>query len=194
MELMIPYKNVTLLYGSPGTGKTTFGKYIAYKMELPFCYLNFSKVIDSYMGVTSRNIAQVFAFASANPCVLMLDKVDVISCNREKSVVGSDKELGRVTVTLMQEIDKLPNDVVVIAATNRLDILDKAFVSRCSQKYEMLPFTHNENQNMIEKFIRDVGIEFSDTEIERIIQNSIDQRSIMQGTIRLIVDKLIKSC
>lgn len=50
MELMIPYKNATLLYGPPGTGKTMFGKYIAYKMGLPFCYLNFSKVVDSYMG------------------------------------------------------------------------------------------------------------------------------------------------
>ena len=41
MELQIPYKNATLLYGPPGTGKTLFGRYIAYKKELPFCYLNF---------------------------------------------------------------------------------------------------------------------------------------------------------
>ena len=141
MELMIPYKNATLLYGPPGTGKTMFGKYIAYKMGLPFCYLNFSKVVDSYMGVTSRNIAQAFTYASTNPCVFMLDEVDTISCNRERTSSGADREIGRVTVTLMQEFDKLANDVVVIAATNRLDILDKAFVSRCSQKYEMPPFT-----------------------------------------------------
>ena len=128
MELMIPYKNATLLYGPPGTGKTMFGKYIAYKMGLPFCYLNFSKVVDSYMGVTSRNIAQAFTYASTNPCVFMLDEVDTISCNRERTSSGADREIGRVTVTLMQEFDKLANDVVVIAATNRPDVLDPALL------------------------------------------------------------------
>lgn len=54
MEMQIPYKNATLLYGPPGTGKTMFGKYVAYKMNLPFCYLNFSKVVDSYLGATSK--------------------------------------------------------------------------------------------------------------------------------------------
>ena len=60
MELQVPYKNATLLYGPPGTGKTMFARYIAYKKGLPFCYLNFSKAVDSYMGATSRNIAKAF--------------------------------------------------------------------------------------------------------------------------------------
>lgn len=190
MELMIPYKNATLLYGPPGTGKTMFGKYIAYKMGLPFCYLNFSKVVDSYMGATSRNIAQAFTYASTNPCVFMLDEVDTISCNREQTSSGTDKEIARVTVTLMQELDKLSNDVVVIAATNRLDILDKAFVSRCSQKYEMPPFTASESRNMVNKFLNDIGIEFSDAEIEQIIQKNNDQRSTMADVIQLIAYRL----
>ena len=54
MEMRIPYLNSTLLYGKSGTGKTTFGKYVAYKMGLPFCYLNFSNLVDSYMGSTSK--------------------------------------------------------------------------------------------------------------------------------------------
>lgn len=190
MELMIPYKNATLLYGPPGTGKTMFGKYIAYKMKLPFCYLNFSKVVDSYMGVTSRNIAQAFAYASSHPCVFMLDEVDTICCNRERASNGSDKEIGRVTVTLMQEFDKIANDVVVIAATNRLDILDEAFVSRCSQKYEMLPFTAEESKNMVNKFLNDISISISDMEIEQIIQKNNDQRFIMSNVVQLIASKL----
>lgn len=190
MELMIPYKNATLLYGPPGTGKTMFGKYIAYKMGLPFCYLNFSKVVDSYMGVTSRNIAQAFTYASTNPCVFMLDEVDTISCNRERTSSGADREIGRVTVTLMQEFDKLANDVVVIAATNRLDILDKAFVSRCSQKYEMPPFTVEESKQMVNKFLNDIEISIPDIEIDQIVQKNSDQRTIMADVIRLIADRL----
>lgn len=190
MELMIPYKNATLLYGPPGTGKTMFGKYIAYKMGLPFCYLNFSKVVDSYMGATSRNIAQAFTYASTNPCVFMLDEVDTISCNRERTSSGADREIGRVTVTLMQEFDKLANDVVVIVATNRLDILDKAFVSRCSQKYEMPPFTVEESKQMVNKFLNDIEISIPDIEIDQIVQKNSDQRTIMADVIRLIADRL----
>ena len=56
----IPYKNTTLLYGESGTGKTELGKYIAYKLNLPFFYISFSSMIDSYMGGTAKNIHKVF--------------------------------------------------------------------------------------------------------------------------------------
>lgn len=54
MELGIPYLNSTLLYGESGTGKTTFGRYVAYKTGLPFCYLNFSNIVDSYMEIHQK--------------------------------------------------------------------------------------------------------------------------------------------
>lgn len=191
MEMQIPYKNATLLYGPPGTGKTMFGKYIAYKMGLPFCYLNFSKVVDSYMGVTSRNISQAFNYASTNPCVFMLDEVDTISCNRNDGDRSSaSKEIGRVTITLMQEFDRLANDVIVIAATNRIDILDEAFVSRCSQKYEMPPFTVEESKNMVNKFLADIRISILEEDIEKVVRSKKDQRAIMGEIIRLIADRL----
>ena len=191
MEMQIPYKNATLLYGPPGTGKTMFGKYIAYKKEIPFCYLNFSRVVDSYMGVTSRNIAKAFAYAASNPCVFLLDEVDAISCNRaNNSNSGADKEIGRVTITLMQEFDKLPNDVIVLAATNRLDILDKAFISRFPIKQEMLPFTESESRQMVEKFLDDIGYQFTEEEIWHVIGNNKDQRQIMSNTVQVLAEKI----
>lgn len=191
MEMQIPYKNATLLYGPPGTGKTLFGKYVAYKMNLPFCYLNFSNVVDSYMGATSKNISQAFTYVSANPCVFMLDEVDVISNNRSNGRDGSAKELNRVTITLMQEFDKLANDVVVIAATNRLDMLDTAFVSRCSMKYEMPPFLEEESKEMVRKFLKDVGMEFSDCEVDSIVRSGKDQREIMNKLAAAIAGKIM---
>lgn len=191
MEMQIPYKNATLLYGPPGTGKTMFGKYIAYKMGLPFCYLNFSRVVDSYMGATSRNISQAFTYASANPCVFMLDEVDTISCNRASSDNSSaSKETGRITITLMQELDRLANDVVIIAATNRMDMLDKAFVGRIPQKYEMLPFTQEENWNMVRKFLSDINIQIAENAIHKVIETRTDQRSVMWDVIKLLADQL----
>ena len=90
----------------------------------------------------------------------------------------------------MQEFDKLANDVVVIAATNRLDILDKAFVSRCSQKYEMPPFTVEESKQMVNKFLNDIEISIPDIEINQVVQKNSDQRTIMADVIRLIADRL----
>lgn len=191
MELQIPYKNATLLYGPPGTGKTLFGRYIAYKKELPFCYLNFSRVVDSYLGATSRNISKIFTYVSSNPCVFLLDEVDAISCNRAKDLDGSaGKEIGRVTVTLMQEFDKLPNDVIVLAATNRLDILDDAFISRFPIRQELRPFSKSENVAMIRKFMDDIGYRFSNDEIEAIIAESQSQREIMSQMIQVLAEKI----
>ena len=191
MEMQIPYKNATLLYGPPGTGKTMFGRYIAFKKKLPFCYLNFSRVVDSYLGATSRNIAKVFSFAATNPCVFLLDEVDAISCNRAQGMGGgADKEIERVTITLMQEFDKLPNDVIVLAATNRLDILDKAFISRFAIKQKMDPFSIEENRQMVCKFLNDIGYEFSENEIKCVIGENRDQREIMSQVVQLLAEKI----
>ncbi len=186
MEMEIPYKNASLLYGVPGTGKTLFGRYIAYKLGLPFCYLNFARVVDSYMGATSKNIAKAFSYAASNPCVFMLDEVDTISCNRASGMSGgSEREIGRVTITLLQEFDKLPNDVIVIAATNRMDLLDAAFVSRCPVRAKFKPFTIEEKQAMVGKFLSSVNMSISEQEMEVIIGAS-SQREIINSAIQCI--------
>lgn len=186
MKMAIPYKNASLLYGAPGTGKTLFGRYIAYKLGLPFCYLNFARVVDSYMGATSKNIAKAFSYAASNPCVFMLDEVDTISCNRESGMSGgTEREIGRVTITLLQELDKLPNDVIVIAATNRMDLLDAAFVSRCPVRAEFKPFSEEEKRAMVEKFLSSVNMSISEQEM-RIIISASSQREIINSVIQCI--------
>ena len=62
LEYGIPYMNSTLIYGAPGTGKTEFAKYTAYKLGLPYAYLNFSYLIESYMGKTAQNLQRVFDY------------------------------------------------------------------------------------------------------------------------------------
>lgn len=189
MEMGIPYKNASLLYGVPGTRKTLFGKYIAYKLGLPFCYLNFSRTVDSYMGATSKNIAKAFSYAASNPCVFMLDEVDTISCNRAGGMSGAEKEIGRVTITLLQEFDKLPNDVIVLAATNRIDLLDEAFISRCSIREEFKPFSDVEKRAMVAKFISSVGLRITESEMADIVKKQ-SQRDIINATIQYIADKI----
>ena len=191
MEMQIPYKNATLLYGPPGTGKTTFGRYVAYRMGLPFCYLNFSRLVDSLLGGTSRNLAHAFSSASANPCVFMLDEVDTICASRERcGSGGAEKELGRVTITLMQEFDRLANDVVAIAATNRLDLLDEAFVSRCPIKCEMLPLDEGGRRALALRFIEDTGMQLPAPVVDKAVREAKDQRQLMDRLILAIAEKL----
>ena len=88
----IPYKNSTLIYGLPGTGKTEFARYVAYSLGIPYAYINFSFLIDSFMGNTSKNIQRVFDFCKGQKCVLMLDEIDCIGLKRGSEAVESYKD------------------------------------------------------------------------------------------------------
>lgn len=194
MEMGIPYINSTLLYGESGTGKTTFGRYIAFKTGLPFCYMNFSHLVDSYMGGTSKNISKAFTYAISNPCVFMLDEVDCISIRREDagSSGGSSGEMARVTITLMQEFDKLPNDIIVIGATNRKDRIDEALLRRFSMKSEVKPLSKEERTAMVYKYLDDVGMNFSENEVEKLVQENKNQSTLINELIRMISTRILQ--
>lgn len=89
MERGVQYLNATLLYGESGTGKTSFGRYMAYRLGVPFMYINFSRMIDSYMGGTAKNLGRIFDFVRQNECLLMLDEIDCISVKRSAASDGS---------------------------------------------------------------------------------------------------------
>lgn len=192
MEMGIPYMNSTLLYGESGTGKTTFGRYIAFKTGLPFCYMNFSHLVDSYMGGTSKNINKAFSYAISNPCVFMLDEVDCISIRRSdtNSSSGSGGEMARITITLMQEFDKLPNDVIVIGATNRKDRIDEALLRRFSMKHEVKVMTEAEKTAMVEKFLKDINMSIPEEEIETLVRINANQSKLLNNLIRTISEKI----
>lgn len=192
MEMGIPYTNSTLLYGESGTGKTTFGRYIAYKAGLPFCYLNFSNLVDSHMGSTSKNISKAFNYAIANPCVFMLDEIDYISIRRSESGSsgGTGGEMARITITLMQEFDKLTNDLIVIGATNRKDRIDEALLRRFSMKHEVTVLSSEEKRAMVEKYLLDVGMDFSDLEVERLVEENQNQSALLNELIRMISERI----
>lgn len=193
IEMGIPYINSTLLYGESGTGKTTFGRYVAYKTGLPFCYLNFSTIVDGYMGSTSKNISKAFNYAISTPCVFMLDEVDCISIKRsDTSGSGADGEMARITITLMQEFDKLPNDVIVIGATNRIDRIDEALLRRFSLKHKVEVLSDVEKKIMVLKFLDDINIQFSNEEIKEMVVRNENQSMLMNELIRGISEKIYK--
>ena len=188
-EKKIPYRNTTLLYGESGTGKTELGRYIAYKLGLPFFYISFSSMIDSYMGSTAKNINKVFNFCNSIPCVLMLDEVDCIATRRASSGSrGADGELERTTISIMQELDRIPSHVTLIAATNRLDIVDEALLRRFSIKHEVKNMTYAELTALAVQFLEatDTRQYVKDEDVLDVVTDSQNPGQVMPELVRLI--------
>lgn len=186
-EMGIRYLNSTLLYGESGTGKTTFGKYVAYKLDLPFAYLNFSHCISSLLGETSKNIEKVFDYVSKQKCVFMIDEIDAIGIKRGKEDLG---EMARVTIGLMQSLDLLQNDIVLIGATNRKDMIDEALLRRFSTKHEIKVLNKYEAAFLIEMFLQDLKIEYSKENIQDYANNHSKQSEIISDVVKEIVKML----
>lgn len=186
-EMGLKYLNTTLLYGESGTGKTTFGKYVAYKLGLPFAYLNFSQCISSYLGATSKNIEKVFNYVAKQKCVLMLDEIDAIGIKRGKEDLG---EMSRIVIGLMQSFDLLENDIIVIGATNRKDMIDDALIRRFSIKHEVNTLSNNNAYRLITNYLDDLKIEYDDDDILDYVENHHKQSEIINDIIKSIVRML----
>lgn len=187
LEYGIPYANSTLIYGIPGTGKTEFARYIAYKLGLPYAYLNFSYLIESYMGKTAQNLQRVFDYCKGQKCVLMLDEIDCIGLERGHDT-GVDGELGRTTIALMQALDGLIDGQVVIAATNRCDRLDKALLRRFQRKIEFVPFVQEERIAMIQTFVNSVDPAFL---TDKILQYA-EEPHTQAETVKYLIEKIVE--
>lgn len=189
LEYGIPYMNSTLIYGEPGTGKTEFAKYTAYKLGLPYAYLNFSYLIESYMGKTAQNLNRVFDYCKGQKCVLMLDEIDCIGLERGHDT-GADGELGRTTIALMQSLDGLVDGQIIIAATNRSDRLDKALLRRFQRQVEFEPFNKEERLSMIKTYMNSVDSDFLTEEIKHYADEQHTQAEIVKYLIEKIVEKV----
>ena len=182
----INYLNATFLYGESGTGKTQFGRYMAYTMGVPFCYFNLSQTVNSLMGGTSKNLNKVFNHIKGTPCVFMIDELDAVSSNRANGDgTGSGGEMNRITVSLMQNLDQLSSDVVLLAATNRPELVDDAVKRRFSIKHEVKVFSPEELLQMAEHFLADVRshadfrVEYDREDLSRYCASGVKQSEVI---------------
>jgi SpoVK/Ycf46/Vps4 family AAA+-type ATPase len=113
-----------LLVGPPGNGKTTLAEAIAEGLATQLFVVRYEGMIGSFLGETAARLKRVFEYARTTPCVLFFDEFDAVGKERgDKHETG---EIKRVVTSLLMQIDDLPSYVVVIAATNHSELLDRA--------------------------------------------------------------------
>jgi transitional endoplasmic reticulum ATPase len=120
-----------LLYGPPGTGKTLLAKAVANETEANFISISGAQVLTKYVGESEKMVREIFKKARmAAPCVLFIDEIDGIAMRRSGRAESGTMVMERIVDTLLTEMDGLRSlkNVVVIAATNRPDMLDPALM------------------------------------------------------------------
>eukprot|EP00123_Amoebidium_parasiticum_P008156 comp18609_c0_seq1/m.20183 comp18609_c0_seq1/g.20183 ORF comp18609_c0_seq1/g.20183 comp18609_c0_seq1/m.20183 type:complete len:417 (-) comp18609_c0_seq1:477-1727(-) len=131
-----------LLYGPPGTGKTLLARAVAHHTECTFIRVSGSELVQKYIGEGSRMVRELFVMAREHaPSIIFMDEIDSIGSSRtDSSGGGGDSEVQRTMLELLNQLDgfEATQNIKVIMATNRIDILDSALLrpGRIDRKIE----------------------------------------------------------
>jgi proteasome regulatory subunit len=120
-----------LLYGPPGTGKTMIAKAVANQTNASFLSLSGSDLVKKYIGDGARLVRDLFEVAEdQSPAIVFIDEIDAIASKRVDSETRGDAEVQRTLMQLLSEMDGFEgrDDTIIIAATNRVDMLDDAIL------------------------------------------------------------------
>ena len=118
-----------LLVGPPGTGKTLLAKAIAGEAHRPFSFVSGSDFVETFVGVGASRVREMFSEAKA-PCIVFIDEIDAVGRRRSGASTGGNDEREQTLNQMLVEMDGFSDHetVVVIAATNRPDVLDSALL------------------------------------------------------------------
>ena len=120
-----------LLVGPPGTGKTLLAKAIAGEANVPFFSISGSEFVEMFVGVGASRVRDLFKKAKENaPCIIFIDEIDAVGRQRGTGIGGGNDEREQTLNQLLTEMDGFEGNtgIIVVAATNRADILDSALL------------------------------------------------------------------
>ncbi len=120
-----------LLVGQPGTGKTLLAKAVAGEAGVPFFFISGSDFVEMYVGVGASRVRDLFQEAKKNaPCIIFIDEIDAVGRQRGAGIGGGHDEREQTLNQMLVEMDGFSANegVIVLAATNRPDVLDKALL------------------------------------------------------------------
>lgn len=162
----------TLLYGPPGTGKTTFAKAVASTVSVPFINVRCGDLVNSFIGETGKNIGRLFEDVrrfireQRTSVVLFMDEFDEIARSRD----SDNKTAQEAVPALLAQLDGFEtdnSDMIIIAATNFAELIDRAIMDRCRNQI-LVPLPTKEDRKKIFEF------KFKQSNLEDAILNRID--------------------
>lgn len=124
-----------MLVGPPGGGKTTLAEAVATELAVPLLSVRYEGLIGSYLGETASRMESLFEAVRMRPCVLFFDEFDTVA--KERGDTHETGEIKRVVSSLLLQVDRLPSHVIVIAATNHPELLDRAVWRRMQLRLEL---------------------------------------------------------
>jgi cell division protease FtsH len=131
-----------ILEGPPGTGKTLLARAVAGEAGVPFFSISGSEFVEMFVGVGASRVRDLFAQAKKTaPCIIFIDEIDAVGRQRGAGIAGGNDEREQTLNQILTEMDGFEGNpgIIVIAATNRADVLDSALLrpgrfDRCSSK------------------------------------------------------------
>lgn len=124
----LPVANKVLLHGPSGCGKTLASYVIAGELSKMMVVVNLGAIVSSKLGETSKNLSKIFRKAASEDCIIFIDEFD--SLGKVRDYNQDHGEMKRVVNTILQLFDYLPQDSIVVAATNQKEMLDEALLRR----------------------------------------------------------------
>ncbi|RKF03035.1 ATPase family protein associated with various cellular activities (AAA) [Tenacibaculum lutimaris] len=186
-QYKLPVDNKILLFGHTGCGKTTTAKAIAKKLNKKIIILNLGSIVSSKLGETAKNISEVFKKATRESAVLFLDEFDYIGKARDYDSKDSS-EMKRLVNTVIQLIDQLPNDVLLIAATNHSSVIDTALLRRFQLKLKFEAPSESDLDSYYETLLQQFPEEFR--KVNRVYDISYAEAKDI--TFRTVKNKIIE--
>lgn len=154
--------NKFIFQGPPGTGKTETARQISRVLGRETLVVDFSSVIDSKLGQTSKNIVALFdeinSLANQSGYVVLFDEIDALALDRIDS--RDVREMGRATSTFLRELERIDAQMVVIATTNLFKKLDKAIVRRFDAVIDFSRYTRDDLVDIAEKITNNLLAQF----------------------------------
>lgn len=186
LEQGISPTNRILFCGPPGCGKTLTANVLAGELGLPVAYVKLDGLVSSYLGQTGTNIRKIFDFVKDKDIVLFLDEFDAVAKKRDDS--NELGELKRVVTTLLQNMDELPSNVFLVAATNHHHMLDPAIWRRFDLAILLELPTAKQRSQIISKNLRN-SLFLSDKQLDMIIKLT---EGMNGSQIKTFVESLIR--
>lgn len=154
--------NKFLFQGLPGTGKTETVKQIARILGRDLYMVDFALVIDSKLGQTQKNLAQLFkeinGLVQPDKVIILFDEIDALALDRTNA--NDLREMGRATSALLKGFDRLDDRVVVIATTNLYDLFDKALIRRFDTVIDFNRYSEEDLLEVAETLLNSFLIKF----------------------------------